>query len=1134
MGAENRPRIRSPKGAADAGPKFDLPFIPARYSVQKELGRGGMGVVYLAKDTKAGRLVAIKVLSPSPSGSSEGENDATRFRREAKELAALDHPNVVALLDSGEAQDRQYMVMEYVGGGNLRDVIEKGDLPATLNVFMRICDGLEFIHGRGIVHRDLKPDNILMTRDGQPKITDFGLVRRIEQQTRHTQVGSILGTGSYMPPEQIMSNEVGPKADLYSLGVCLFQAATGRLPFIEEQEFKLLQHHIKSPPPVPSQLKAGLHPKLDELILRLMAKHPDQRPASAAETARLIQEVLAHMSGVTSQGPSEATSFALVGRGAELEELTRSLGGDRAALLLTGPAGTGRSVLLGRLAKDLPSRRVVWVRPAAAGQGLREVWQQLGRSPEELTQVWEVGREEGLAGALVRQLAGHAPTLLLVDDFERLDSLTQRVLLLLARRTPPPGVSWLLSATPDRAPSFPALQEIKLAPLGPDAQQLLDKAWLGGEPGPRLREFLQGKHPRRLWLNCVRPGISQGDLNVTPPPDLTELGFDLLRRQPPEVREAAGMAACMLDPLDVSLLPELSTLVQLGVLELGADRRRAVFTHPPLRDKLRALTARPPLHLRVAGLLADPAYEPERSCHLALGGQPDAPRMLLAQAEKLTQGGYYREAVDLWSVARMVCQGPEQSLALCQAARCRAEMGGAAGCVEELRALPDSAVKNWALAYALKLAGRAEEARPLLTASDPRTLELKAELAANPAEAAQLLAAGDERLQARAAHYYLKAGLPAKVPPLVRENLRPEGRRALAEAYLALGQPAEASAAFEAALASAAGLPPAWEAELWKGLAAAHKAAGKKAEAIKAFQEAVNALKVSGEEGLSQAMIELARLQSDCGQHYEAERTLREIPDGSGNQLLGLSLMAQNRPAEALSFLEAAVDDRGDAQEQVELLCALTQANVSRHRDTEATEAAARALARSQGLASPWPATARLACARAATARMDWPAVRGHLEAARDLQPPEGLLREIEALLARVPAAPEEVVDPPLSSGKVKFKREKRSDDDEEQRPRWRVPKAVKLILAALGVLLVLTLPIGLTGLEVVTLPPGALVIISGQPVGKSPITIWHAPGRADVWVRLDGFEEGRRTVDVSLGSREKVRFLLEKARKKP
>lgn len=1121
MGAENRPRIRSPKGAADVGPKFDLPFIPARYSVQKELGRGGMGVVYLAKDTKAGRLVAIKVLSPSPSGSSEGENDATRFRREAKELAALDHPNVVALLDSGEAQDRQYMVMEYVGGGNLRDVVEKNDLPATLGVFVKICAGLEFIHGRGIVHRDLKPDNILMTRDGQPKITDFGLVRRIEQQTRHTQVGSILGTGSYMPPEQIMSNEVGPKADLYSLGVCLFQAATGRLPFIEEQEFKLLQHHIKSPPPVPSQLKPGLHPKLDELILKLMAKLPDQRPASAAETALMIQEVLAHMAGGPAPGASEPATFALVGRGTELEELTRALAVDRAALLLTGAVGTGRSVLLGRLAKDLQSRRIVWAGPAPVGQGLRELWQQLGRSPDELAQIWEVGREEGLAGALVRQLAGRPSTLLLVDDFERLDSLLQRVLLLVARRSPPPGVAWLFSATPERAQAFPTLQETRLAPLGPDSQQLLDKAWLGAEPGPRLREFLQGKHPRRLWLNCVRPGISQGDLNVNPPTDLTELGFDLLRRQPPEVREAAGLAACLLDPLDTGLLPELSVLVQLGVLELGADRRRAVFTHPPLRDKLRALTARPPLHLRLAGLLTDPAYEAERSCHLALGGQPDASRLLLAQAERLTQNGYYREAVDLWSVARMVCQGPEQGLALCHAARCRAEMGGAAGALEELRALPDSPLKSWAVAYVLKLAGRTDEARPLLTASDPRTLELKAELAASPAEAAQLLAAGDERLQARAARSYLEAGLAAQVPPLVRESRRPEGRRALAEAYLALGQLADARQAFEAALAEAAALPPAWEAELWKGLAASHRGAENKAEAIKSFQEAVNVLKVSGEAGLSQAMIELARLQSDCGQHYEAERTLREIPDGSGNQLLGLSLMAQNRPAEALSFLEAAVDERGDAQEQVELLCALTQANISRHRDHEAAEAAQRALTRSQGLPSPWPATARLASARAAAARTDWPALQEHVEAARALKPPEALARELETLLARIPAAREE---PPEAAP---------APSPKQRRARRPVPKFVKVALVVVTVLLLLATPIGLTGLEVVTLPPGALVIISGEPVGKSPITLWHSPGRVEVWVRLDGFDEGRRTVDVSLGSQEKVRFLLEKAKKK-
>lgn len=1141
MGADNRPRIRSAKGAAEVGPKFDLPFIPARYSVQKEIGRGGMGVVYLAKDTKAGRQVAIKVLSPNPSSAGEGENDATRFRREATELAALNHPNIVALLDSGEAQERQFMVMEFVGGGNLRNVMDKDDLPATLGVFMRICDGLEYIHSRGIVHRDLKPDNILMTSDGQPKITDFGLVRRIEQQTRHTQVGSILGTGSYMPPEQIMSNDVGPLADLYSLGVCLFQAATGRLPFIEEQEFKLLQHHIKTPPPVPSQLKPGLHPKLDELILKLLAKHPDQRPQSAGETARLIQEVLAHMSGGTPR-TAEAAPVALVGRGTELEDLSRRLAAERAAILLSAPTGTGRSVLLGRLARDLQQRRIVWARPAPCGEGLKELWEQLGRPPEEPARLWELGREEALAGAVVRHLAREASTLLLVDDFERLDSLSQRVLIQLARRSPPPGVGWLISATPDRAASFPALQEFPLAPLAADSQHLLDKAWLGAEPGPRLTEFLHGKHPRRLWLNCVRPGISQGDLQVIPPIDQTELALDLLRRQPGPVREAAGLAACLQDPLDTSLLPEAGTLVQLGVLELTADRRRAVFTLPTLREKLRALTARPPVHLRLAELLKGDAYQAERSCHQALAGQPEGQRELLAQAERLTEGGYYREALELWAVARSVCQGPEQGVALCQAARCRAELGGAGASVEELRSLPESPLRNWALGHSLKLAGRAEEARPLLGAPDPRTLELRAELAPTPAEAADLLlqaesasrglAGSDERLQALAARYLLDAGKPDQVPALLRSNGRADARRLLGEAFVRMRQFTEAVGAFQAALAEGSSLPPAWEATLWKGLAQAQQGAGNSIEAIKASQEAARVLKVAGDPGLGPAMLEVARLQSGCGQHYEAEKTLREIPDGSGNLLLGLTMMAQNRPAEALSYLEAAVDEKGDPVEQVQLLCALAQANVSRHREAEATEAAEKALKLAKDMPHPWPATARIACGRAALARTDWASARKHLRLAQELKPPAELATELDALLRRLPEHDEPQPDEPPRNAAVKFKTERKRDEGDDDDSRG-LPKWLKGAALAVGVVLLAAVPVGFSGLEVVTTPPGALVIVSGQPVGRSPVKIWKPPGRVEVWVRLDGYGEVRRAVQVSLGEREKVDLQLEKAKKK-
>ena len=254
--------------------------LPLRYQLVRELGRGGMGVVYLARDAEFGE-VAIKLLPPHGTQSEESR----RFQREARDLAGLSHPNVVRLLEAGEGQDRDFIVMEYVGGGCLKDVAGQTTLRETLEIFEQVCQGLAYIHEQGLVHRDLKPDNILLTPERRVKITDFGIARRVEQRTKLTQVGSILGTCDYLPPEQIASSQVGQAADLYALGVCLFEAVTGRLPFVEDMEFRVLQAHVKTPPPVPSTLRAGLPPALDDLIGQLLQKRPEQRPENATRVA---------------------------------------------------------------------------------------------------------------------------------------------------------------------------------------------------------------------------------------------------------------------------------------------------------------------------------------------------------------------------------------------------------------------------------------------------------------------------------------------------------------------------------------------------------------------------------------------------------------------------------------------------------------------------------------------------------------------------------------------------------------------------------------------------------------------------------------------------------------------------------
>ena len=187
--------------------------LPSRFELKKEIGRGGMGTVYLALDTELGTEVALKVLTAQTAQ----QDLKLRFHQEAKELASLDHPAIVRCIDFGTHDSKDYIVLEYIAGGNLGTWIQSSpSISEVVGCFKKIADGLEHLHQHGIIHRDLKPDNILLTKDGEPRITDLGIARRIERQTKLTQAGTILGTSTYMAPEQILSSKVGPAADIYS------------------------------------------------------------------------------------------------------------------------------------------------------------------------------------------------------------------------------------------------------------------------------------------------------------------------------------------------------------------------------------------------------------------------------------------------------------------------------------------------------------------------------------------------------------------------------------------------------------------------------------------------------------------------------------------------------------------------------------------------------------------------------------------------------------------------------------------------------------------------------------------------------------------------------------------------------
>jgi len=249
-----------------------------RYEVVREIGRGGMGVVYLARDTVLEREVAYKVL---PEQLRENPDALRNFMREAKAAAKLNHPHIVTVYDVGESTHGYYLAMEFVGGTTLKEIVQKRGpvAPGGLVYILRqMADALGYAHSKKVVHRDIKTANTMWTPDKQVKIMDFGLAKLLEEVRNATT--TISGTPFYMSPEQTLGKNVDHRTDLYSLGVTLFELATGQLPF---RRGNVPYHHVHTPPPDPRSMNAKLPDPLAEVILRCLQKSPDERYASAKE-----------------------------------------------------------------------------------------------------------------------------------------------------------------------------------------------------------------------------------------------------------------------------------------------------------------------------------------------------------------------------------------------------------------------------------------------------------------------------------------------------------------------------------------------------------------------------------------------------------------------------------------------------------------------------------------------------------------------------------------------------------------------------------------------------------------------------------------------------------------------------------
>jgi eukaryotic-like serine/threonine-protein kinase len=272
-------------------------LVADRYEIQELLGTGGMASVYRAHDTLLERSVALKVLHEH---FSRDPNYVERFRREARAIARVSHPNIVTVIDRGSFEDREFIVFEHVPGETLKEILERqGPLPVAeaLAVAHQVARALAFAHEHGVVHRDVKPHNVLVDGDGGAKVTDFGLARSLDLERDITQTGTVLGTCDYISPEQASGQPVDERSDQYSLGVLLFELLTGEVPFPAETYMAAALRHVRDPVPSARESRPDVPPSVDELVRRTMAKRAEDRFPTTAALVAALEACLAEEKG---------------------------------------------------------------------------------------------------------------------------------------------------------------------------------------------------------------------------------------------------------------------------------------------------------------------------------------------------------------------------------------------------------------------------------------------------------------------------------------------------------------------------------------------------------------------------------------------------------------------------------------------------------------------------------------------------------------------------------------------------------------------------------------------------------------------------------------------------------------------
>jgi serine/threonine protein kinase/beta-lactam-binding protein with PASTA domain len=318
-GNENGPEGSDPADETSRAPTDAKTMLGKRYEIGDTLGRGGMAEVYEAYDLRLGRRVAVKILRPELA---QDPSFHQRFRREAHSAAGLNHPNIVAVYDTGEdtlgsgptAVIVPYIVMEHVDGMTLRQLLASGRrlLPErALEITSGILAALDYSHRHGIVHRDIKPANVMLTKSGEVKVMDFGIARALSSQGQTmTATSQVMGTAQYLSPEQARGEVVDARSDLYSTGCVLFELLTGRPPFIGESPVSVAYQHVSEQPTTPSEIDSQVLPQVDAVVMRSLAKNPDDRYQSANEFKADIDRAIVG-APVTAPVPAVAAGVAV-------------------------------------------------------------------------------------------------------------------------------------------------------------------------------------------------------------------------------------------------------------------------------------------------------------------------------------------------------------------------------------------------------------------------------------------------------------------------------------------------------------------------------------------------------------------------------------------------------------------------------------------------------------------------------------------------------------------------------------------------------------------------------------------------------------------------------------------------------